>query len=140
MEGFREAIDVCGLADLGFEGRSWTYEKKVTDGSYCRVRLDRALAMADWSERYPLATVRHLTAAASDHGPILLSWRPDESSSNKRKNFKDEVMWETHDRFSSMLKETWEETEPTSVHDLQRKLKEVSGHLQRWDRMTFGNV
>jgi hypothetical protein len=24
--------------------------------------------------------------------------------------------------------------------DLQRKLKEVSGHLQRWDRMTFGNV
>ena len=28
-EGFREAIDVCGLADLGFEGRNWTYESAI---------------------------------------------------------------------------------------------------------------
>ena len=40
MEGFREAIDVCGLADLGFEGRKWTYEKKVTGFV--------------WIERWPL--------------------------------------------------------------------------------------
>ena len=40
MEGFKEAIDVCGLADLGFEGRKWTYEKKVTGFV--------------WIERWPL--------------------------------------------------------------------------------------
>jgi hypothetical protein len=80
MEGFREAIDVCGLADLGFEGRNWTYEKKVTGGSYCRVRLDRALATADWSERYPLAVVRHLTVAASDHAMIRSSFLGDRTS------------------------------------------------------------
>ena len=25
-------VDVCGLYDLGFEGRRWTFEKKVTGG------------------------------------------------------------------------------------------------------------
>jgi hypothetical protein len=140
MEGFRETIDVCGLADFSFEGRNWTYEKKVTNGSYCRVRLDRALATTEWSERYPLAVVRHLIAAASDHVPIILSWRQDEPISRKKKKFKYEVMWETHDDFLSTLAEAWEGPEPTSLQDLQRKLGDVSGHLQCWERTTFGNV
>lgn len=29
MRGFREAVDVCGLIDLGYIGRDWTFEKKV---------------------------------------------------------------------------------------------------------------
>ena len=29
IAGFREMVDVCGLYDLGFEGRKWTFEKKV---------------------------------------------------------------------------------------------------------------
>jgi hypothetical protein len=37
IAGFREMVDVCGLCDLGYEGRNWTYEKKVTGGSLCRV-------------------------------------------------------------------------------------------------------
>jgi hypothetical protein len=44
MAGFREIVDVCGLGDLGFEGQSWTFEKKVAGGTFYRVRLDRALA------------------------------------------------------------------------------------------------
>ena len=47
--GFREMVDVYGLVDLGFEGHMWTFEKKVAGGSYCYVRLDRALACTDWS-------------------------------------------------------------------------------------------
>ena len=77
IEGFREMVDVCGLSDLGFEGRSWTFEKKVAGGSYCRVSMDRGLATADWCSRFPCAKVKHLAAAASDHGPILLEWRPE---------------------------------------------------------------
>jgi hypothetical protein len=44
IAGFCEAIDVCGLHDLGYIGPNWTYEKKVVGVSYCRVRLDWALA------------------------------------------------------------------------------------------------
>mgnify|MGYP001010734247 FL=1 len=60
IEAFREAVDVCGLAGLGYRGLDWTWEKKVAGGDYCRVRLDRALATACWSGLFPFATVEHL--------------------------------------------------------------------------------
>jgi hypothetical protein len=34
MEGFREAVDVCGLCDIGYRGLDWTWEKKVSGGNY----------------------------------------------------------------------------------------------------------
>jgi hypothetical protein len=36
IEGFREMVDLCGLHVLGYECQRWTYDKKVTGGSYCR--------------------------------------------------------------------------------------------------------
>ena len=77
IEGFREMVDVCGLHDLGYEGRRWTFEKKVAGGTYCRVRLDRVLSSMEWTSRFLLAKVRNISAAASDHGPILLRWRQE---------------------------------------------------------------
>jgi hypothetical protein len=41
IEGFRDAVDVCELSDLVYEGNGWTFENRVTGGSLCRVRLDR---------------------------------------------------------------------------------------------------
>jgi hypothetical protein len=75
IEGFREALDVCELVDLGYEGNKWTFEKRVVGGSFCRVRLDRALATAPWSSGFPTATLRHLTGVTSDHCLIFISWR-----------------------------------------------------------------
>jgi hypothetical protein len=68
-------VDACGLYDTGFTGRSWTFEKRVAGGSFCRVRLDRALASPEWSATNPDAAMENLLAAASDHGPIRLRWR-----------------------------------------------------------------
>ena len=93
---------MCGLYDLGFVGRKWTFEKKVAGGSFCRVRLDRALATADWCTRFPSSRVSHLTAAASDHDPILLQWDWAVDRGRKRrakKMFRYEVMWESHEEF-----------------------------------------
>jgi hypothetical protein len=73
LAGFREMIDVCGLCDLGYRGVGWTFEKKVSGSSFCRTRLDRALASPSWCARYPAAKIQHLAAVAtSDHLPILL--------------------------------------------------------------------
>jgi hypothetical protein len=65
---------VCELGDLGYIGNSWTFEKRVVGGSFCRVRLDRALATTPWSGRFSEASVRHLAGVTSDHCPILLRW------------------------------------------------------------------
>ena len=72
LAGFREAVDVCELADLGYKGLDWTFEKREVEREYCRVRLDRALATPSWSAMFPFASVEHLTMAKSDHCPILL--------------------------------------------------------------------
>ena len=87
IEGFREMVDVCGLHDLGYEGRRWTFEKKVVGGSYCRVRLDRALSTPEWNSRFPFATVRNMIATSSDHGPILLQCNKEGATRRKGREF-----------------------------------------------------
>jgi hypothetical protein len=49
-------------------------KKKVTEGSYTMVQLDRGLASPSWSVLYPHAVIKQETAATSDHGPILLEF------------------------------------------------------------------
>jgi exonuclease III len=93
IQAFRETVGVCELMDLGYIGTPWTFEKKVVGGSYCRVRLDRALATTSWSERFPLATLHHLTAAASDHSPIILHHVPPADRPLQRHIFRYEAMW-----------------------------------------------
>jgi endonuclease/exonuclease/phosphatase family metal-dependent hydrolase len=84
MAGFREMVDVCGLCDLGYRGVAWTFEKKVSGGSFCRTRLDRALASPEWCARFPTVEVQHLEVfASSDHLPILLRWFLAERSNRR---------------------------------------------------------
>lgn len=73
IQAFRDAVDVCKLMDIGFSGHPWTFEKKVRGGTFTRVRLDRALVTVEWRALFPLADLLHLTAATSDHCPILLN-------------------------------------------------------------------
>ena len=77
MQCFRDAVDVCILIDLGFQGRKWTFEKKVAGGTFTRVRLDRALGSTEWCSLFPYAGLTHYIAATSDHGPIHLELNRD---------------------------------------------------------------
>src|SRR4051812_21805076 len=78
IQGFRDAVDVCMLMDLGYMGNFWTFEKKVMGGSYTRVRLDHALVSTEWNTLFPEAHLKHLIAATSDHCPILLSLQEEQ--------------------------------------------------------------
>lgn len=134
IAGFRDMVDVCELYDLGFQGRSWTFEKKIVGGGFCRVRLDRALAMADWCNCFPSAYVSHLTAAASDHEPILLRWANQDGrrpGKKKKQLFRFEVMWESHEDFVMMLTQVWSsQGHAGTVQELHDKLTSVASQLQ----------
>jgi hypothetical protein len=140
IQAFRDTVDVCQLMDLGYNGTPWTFEKKVAGGSYCRVRLDRALATASWCERYPLAALQHLTAAESDHSAILLRFEPTLEPPLQAKLFRYEAMWETHQDFKPVMDREWRLDTCTSMHGLERKLKGLSQSLSEWGRDTFGSV
>lgn len=34
VSDFCGAVDVCGLIDIGYTGKPWTFEKKVMGGTY----------------------------------------------------------------------------------------------------------
>jgi hypothetical protein len=104
MAGFRDVVDVCGLCDLGYKGVPWTFEKRVTGGSFCRTRLDRALASPSWCSRFPEAELHHLSDfVTSDHLPILLSREARGQGRKGTKLFRYELAWESHKEFLDAL-------------------------------------
>ena len=48
MRDFREALDECGFADLGYVEQKYTWYKQLTGGVTVWERLDRAVANNDW--------------------------------------------------------------------------------------------
>ncbi|XP_073359857.1 uncharacterized protein [Aegilops tauschii subsp. strangulata] len=135
IQAFRDAVDVCMLMDLGYQGRPWTFEKRVTGGSFCRVRLDRALASASWTARYPLATLYHLDGATSDHGPILLRFDGTYQYAMKEKMFRYETMWQSHEAWRGKITDSWSTLAPVyGVGDFRDKLLRISRDVNMGSR------
>ena len=139
---FRETVDACQLCYLGYIGLDWTFERKLPNHQYVRVRLDRALASADWCTRFPFASVHHLYAVKSDHSPILLL--NEMEASNQRiavdKPFRYEVMWERHDNFRPMIEEVWSRSTVSNASDLCTKIDLLAGACASWGISSFGGV
>ena len=72
MKDFREALDACCLADLGYRGTKFTWCKKLIGGITVWERLDRAVANSEWLSLFPGSSVTHLDAIFSDHKPFLI--------------------------------------------------------------------
>lgn len=139
---FREVVHACQLTDLGYIGLDWTFERKIQNDEFCRVRLDRALASTEWCSWFPFATLHHLHAVKSDHSPILLL--NEMEAHNQRiavnKPFRYEVMWERHDQFESALKSAWGDGRVSNVKELRDKLQNTAAGCLRWGSTTFGAV
>ncbi|XP_073360371.1 uncharacterized protein [Aegilops tauschii subsp. strangulata] len=101
MDAFRDTIDTCGLADIGYQGTPWTFEKRVTGGTYTRVRLDRCVASPEWSLAFPSAKLEHKNTASSDHAATLLTLA-DDAFNVRPRSFRYELMWERHPDFMDM--------------------------------------
>jgi hypothetical protein len=97
IQGFRDAVDVCSLIDLGYKGHFWTWEKKVAGGTFTRVRLDRALGSAEWAAQFPLASVSHEEVATSNHCALLLQLEEGMTARPCKPTFIYETMWDRHE-------------------------------------------
>lgn len=141
LDGFRDALDICGLTDLGFSGSPWTFEKKVTGGSYTGVRLDRAVADPSWCVLFSVAQIAHEAAACSDHVALVLNFSEELRTKKGTCPLKYELMWETHSELKTLMEQGWKKNDScTLVSELHDKLKSLTGDLASWDRHTFGSV
>lgn len=48
MQEFRDMLDECGFADLGFVGNKFTWSKHYPDGYIVWERLDRVVGTSTW--------------------------------------------------------------------------------------------
>nr|POF04317.1 hypothetical protein CFP56_16374 [Quercus suber] len=141
MVHFVEAIDVCGLKDIGFVGPSFTWLYQRSDGVQIRERLDRALATAEWVSLFPAAKLHHLTSAASNHSPLLLRFTRKVMKKRGKKLFRFKSMWLKDPRCEEVVLEAWEEGLTTlSNFPLNSCLEKCILKLDAWNKNEFGHV
>lgn len=83
--------------------------------------------------------VENLTAACSDHGPILITL-DSTTTFSRPKTFRYELMWERRPEFEEFLASKWTAGESDSMESMEDKLGSLSDNLRSWDRRVFGNV
>ena len=72
MQEFRDVLDECGFRDLGYVGGKFTWCNGQRDGHIIWERIDRAVAMIDWIEKFPDTKIVHLECGTSDHKSIVI--------------------------------------------------------------------
>ncbi|KAF5458429.1 hypothetical protein F2P56_022456 [Juglans regia] len=71
MEDFREVVDRCGLNDMGFYGRKFTWSNGRHGKAFTK-RLDRAFCNNAWANLLADSRVYTLPALNSDHSPLWI--------------------------------------------------------------------
>ena len=140
MRDFREALDECGFADLGYVEQKYTWYKQLTGGVTVWERLDRAVANNDWISLYPGTMVKHLECGFSDHKPIIIHL--EGIPIRKQKPWRFEQVWLKEDECRAVVESAWQEslssTSPMGV--IETNLETCQARLRSWSKDSFGNI
>lgn len=131
---FQNAINSCGLSDLGFSGPKFTWWNKRPDGSMVFERLDRFLGNSEWLNLYPDNTVHHLPRFKSDHNPILFASHPSNNVFVPRP-FRCEKIWLHQPDFADIVTQSWSPDGDTSS-----SLNLLQIRALEWNKSVFGNI
>ncbi|XP_050259899.1 uncharacterized protein LOC126704966 [Quercus robur] len=139
MLKFREALDECGLFDLGFVGCKFTWHKTYPDGGIVWERLDKAVCTTEWFNLFPATKVKTLVCASSDHNPILVL--PDGISLKPQRPWRFENIWLEEQGCHDTVKNAWKtiSSEPPMPR-VMMKVDTCKTQLRDWSKNSFGNV
>ncbi|KAL5541681.1 hypothetical protein UlMin_009391 [Ulmus minor] len=141
MNYFREAINYCGLADLGFRGPKFTWNRGK-EACLVQERLDMMLGNSGWLDIFPNSLVHHLNLWGSDHRPLLVELlRADESSivgkNWKRGRFHFEDAWVDEVDCSNIIKDHWRSIPAVNLDGVANKLRMCATDLESWNLESF---
>lgn len=103
MSIFRDMLNYCFLADLGFTGPHFIWAKSCRNNHFVQQRLDRIVVNPIWILKFPEVKVTHLPRIRSRHCPLLLSL-DGHRLENSSRPFRLETMWLEHPDFRNLIK------------------------------------
>ncbi|KAA3458060.1 reverse transcriptase [Gossypium australe] len=130
MEAFRKALEDCELADLGFSGQWYTWERGRLASNNIRERLDRGVTNPKWWDLFANFEVNHLQHSFLDHCPVVVSTNTNGGryNSSQSRRFKFNADWILSPTCEEHIKNIW----LSSSQDVLVKLQELGRSLQDW--------
>lgn len=119
---------------MGFEGQIFTWKRGNDKDNFRGARLDRALCDMEWRDRFKGATVKHIVMISSDHAPLLIT-TDEETTRQRKKFFKFQAQWLSHEDFEDVIKKHWMKNVPVIDN-----VKKVVDALTQWNKVVFGNI
>ncbi|XP_057459108.1 uncharacterized protein LOC130749749 [Lotus japonicus] len=129
----------CGLREVDFSGKRFTWSNNRTTLGTIEERLDLALVNDEWNALWPATSLVHFQRHQSDHSPILLTCgaRRGRKELKRTRLFRFEEMWlQEGNECAEVVAETWCNGGP----DLLSRLSEVSSALDGWGKAKFGDL
>ncbi|KAM0841990.1 hypothetical protein ACQ4PT_058650 [Festuca glaucescens] len=142
---FRECLDACNLADLGFVGPKFTWSNRQDAQCNIRVRLDRAVANESFSCLFQECSVENIITTSSDHYAILVSLcagDPHLTRSPVQQGFRYEAMWRRADDYAGVVEAAWNVNGhgPNVLHATWANIGCMASSLRDWSKTLFGSV
>ncbi|KAI9126551.1 hypothetical protein K1719_002147 [Acacia pycnantha] len=132
---FNDWIQRSDLVEVEAKGPFFTWKGPQWEGlDRVYKKLDRCLCNVRWLEKFENAEARILPRLHSDHHPIFVNLC-EEVQDRRARCFRFQVMWQLHERFNEVLKESWVDGE--EVHTNLEKLKQ---NLMVWNKEVFGQI
>jgi hypothetical protein len=141
MTAFRDTLEICGLADLGFSGVPHTYDNKRAGNANVKVRLDRATASNSWRNIFPYYSVKHVVTPCSDHVALIIKGEQELPQQRPKRCKQFEIMWERDHALPEIIKKAWDSIDGIyDLGDIERALGSTMTKLHEWSKKKFGSV
>lgn len=140
MKEFRDTLDECCFADLGYKGPKFTWFKRLSGGITVWEHLDRVVANPEWLTLFPGSSVRHLDSVFYDHKPIII--HPDGIQARSRRPWRFEQVWLKDEMCHSAVESTWSPAifSPFPMTVIEGNTVQCQSKLRLWSKTSFGNI
>ena len=140
MDGFREVVNLCGFHDLGFSGPQYTWCNMRESSDRVYLRLDRAFANLDWSNKFSNCKVYHVVDSTSDHYMLRIS-NSIASAPRRNRRFHFEALWAKHDDCYDIVESAWNRGSLENTPEgIASNLSLCASALSSWSREVIGNI